>query len=76
MHHTGILIFGLLLLIVALSFGPGVAGLVLLGTIVVSSGLVAGLWVIDYRSDDARADRAVRAGRIGDAIRYYMRCRT
>ena len=76
MHHAGLVVFGLLLLILVLVPGSGVAGVVILAAFAVLLALVGGVWIEDYFSDDARADRAVKAGRIGQAIRYYLRCRT
>src|SRR6185437_4217443 len=75
MHHAGLVVFGLLLILV-LALGPGVASFVVLGAVAAGLALALGLWIEDYVSDDARADRAVKAGRVGEAVRCYLRCRT
>ncbi len=75
MHHAGLVVFALVLLIVALSFGPSVAAFVLLAALVGFAALAAGIWLVDYRSPGARFDRAVSAGRLGDAVRCCLECR-
>ncbi|MGH2457612.1 MAG: hypothetical protein ACRDIY_01955 [Chloroflexota bacterium] len=76
MHHAGIVILGLFLLILVLSFGPGVAVLAVLGVVATAGALVAGIWTVDYCSLDARAERAIKRGRVGQAIHLYTRSRT
>lgn len=76
MHHAGIVVFGLLLLILVLSFGPGVAAFVVVGAVAIFAALAAGIWTVDFFSVDARADRAARHGRVGEAVHFYTRCRT
>jgi hypothetical protein len=35
-----------------------------------------GLWIVDYASAGARAERAARDGRVGEALSQYARCGT
>lgn len=73
MHHAGIVVVALLFLLGVLAVGPNVAALALLAALGVLAALALALGLLDHVSIDARAERAERAGRIGEALRLYAR---
>jgi hypothetical protein len=74
MHHFG-LIVSLFLLAAAMLECTG--ALALLATLAAAPIVLGvGLFVVDHFSPGARADRAARDGRIGEALLHYTRCGT
>jgi hypothetical protein len=75
MHHFGLIVV-LFIMISGLLLGTQTF-VVLLASLAVATGVFAvGLWVFDYYSPGARADRAARDGRIGQALLHYARLGT
>jgi hypothetical protein len=74
MHHFGLIVV-LYIMISGLLLGTQ-AFVVLLASLAAAAVFAVGLWIFDYYSPGARADRAARDGRIGQALLHYARLGT
>lgn len=69
MHHFGLVVLGVLAIVAWILLGGSSAVYLVVALTGSLLGIVIGLWIDHRMSTGARTNRAVRAGRIGEALR-------